>query len=211
MSNKMKNFDMKDVHSGYVVQFRNGTYALCMRVGEKFTKIFARTGCRILGVTDVKEGTHFFYTSSYKGECHYVYDPICNRTKPDPEFDIVKVYGLIHGVNNYLMVGDIAITNRPLLWEEDIKEMTLEEVEHKLGHKVKIVGMDTKKPVGIKGKDCERCAYYLGNSKCPRAGGSDKKDCEKCKTSLGLSHCPCSTMYYALDGEVCPYFEVEEK
>lgn len=205
MSNKMKNFDMKDIHSGYVVQFRNGAYALCMRVGEKFTKIFARTGLKS-SVTDVKEGTHFFYTSSYKGERHYKFDPVCNRTTPDPEYDVVKVYGLIHGVNNYLMVGDIS-TNRPLLWEEEIKEMTLEEVEQKLGHRVKIV-----KSVAIKGVDCIRCAHHVGHSKCPpfrKRAEDDRKDCDNCKKTLGLTNCPCSIIY-AKDGEPCPYFEEEK-
>jgi hypothetical protein len=205
MSNKMKNFDMKDVHSGYVVQFRDGTYALCMRVGEKFTKIFARTGFKTLGVMDVKEGTHFFYTSSYKGECHYVYDPICNRTKPDPAFDIVKVYGLIHGVDNYLMVGDITITNRPLLWEEDIKEMTLEEVEQKLGHRVKIVGTET--PVIKCFDNCRRCAYDLGHKKCPGSAPYCHSKCE-IKAKYGTGGCPCLAIK---DGEVCPYFEEEKK
>lgn len=160
MQHKMKEFDMKDIHSGYVVKFRNGTYALVTRVGEKFTKIFTKTHRRI-ETNDPKEGVDFFYTSAYKGPYHYAYSPVYNRTKPDPDYDVVAVYGLVEGVKNYLEVGNYCIAYRPLLWEENIKEMTLEEVEKALGHKVKIVNKEGEdvKPVGIKGEDCRRCTY----------------------------------------------------
>ena len=207
MQKKLKIFDMKDIHSGYVVKFRNGTTALVMRVGAKFTKIFAYT---VSATQHLKEGVNFFYTSTYKGHIRYNYSPAGNSTKPDPDHDVVAVYGLVEGVDNYIDVGRPLIENRPLLWEEPVVKMTLEEIEKKLGYKVEIV--ETEKPVGIKGVDCKRCVYHLGNSKCAHIGllcGNDYDDCDDCKRSLGLKKCPCNSMY-AKDGEPCPYFEGEK-
>lgn len=196
MSNKMKVFDMKHIHSGYVVKFRNNTYALVTRVGEKFTKIFALVEEKAR-VKDVQEGRDFFYTSAYKNNYHYAYSPISKCAQPDPDHDVVAVYGLIHGVNNYLYAGTSLIMNRPLIWEENVKEMTLEEIEAKLGHRVKVVSKEKKNP--IKRRElCRRCKYGTGRGIC--ALGSCPscvlRDCDGC--------CKCNKIPY---GDLCPYFE----
>lgn len=197
MSNKMKVFDMKHIHSGYVVKFRNNTYALVTRVGEKFTKIFALVEEKAR-VKDVQEGRDFFYTSAYKDNYHYVYSPLVNRTQPDPDHDVVAVYGLIHGVNNYLYAGTSLVMNRPLLWEEAVKEMTLEEIEAKLGHRVKVVSKEKKNP--IKGANtCRKCKYYVfGMERC-RPG-----NCDTCALRDSYGMCKCNNLRL---GEPCPYFE----
>lgn len=202
MSNKMKVFDMKHVHSGYVVKFRNNTYALVTRVGDKFTKIFALVEEKSR-VRDVREGRDFFYTSAYKDNYHYTYSPLTNRTQPDPEHDVVAVYGLIHGVNHYLFAGTSLAANRPLLWEEEVKEMTLDEIEEKLGHRVKIVSNDKYSPKARIKTDglCKSCKYDWCNSGCYNV------QCGDCKIKIGpMGGCPCNTIQ---DGEPCPYFEEE--
>ena len=201
MQHKMKEFDMKDVHSGYVVMFRNGTYALVMRVGDRFTKIFTKTHKRA-ETTDPKEGVDFFYTSAYKGSHHYAYSPVCNRTKPDPDYDVVAVYGLVEGVKNYLEVGNYCVAYRPLLWEENIKEMTLEEIEKKLGHKVKIVNKDkpAEQPT-CSNEWCSKCVHDDDNE-C-----GSIESCYQCKAKYGWDRCKCMSVN---SGEPCPYFKEAE-
>lgn len=194
MSNKMKEFNMADVHSGYVVKFRNGTYALCMRVGAKFTKVFARTDLRAL-VLVPKEGEHFFYTSTFKRNVHYAYDPVYNRTMHDPDHDIVEVYGLVEGVKNYLEVGNCYMAHRPLLWKEDVVEMTLEDIEKKLGHKVKLV--TNEEPHIVCEETCTKCVHDCMNE-CGSIG------CTECKAKYGWDHCKCIS---SKEGEPCPYFK----
>lgn len=197
MGNKMKEFDMKDVHSGYVVKFRNNQYAMCMRVGDKFTKIFARTDHKF--VDDVKEGVHFFYTSAYKGPFHYVHDLVNSRTKPDPDHDIVEVRGLIRGTNNYLWANDLVhLESRPLLWKEDVVEMTLEDIEKKLGHKVKIVNKE--EPHIICDETCNKCVHGDKNE-CRNI------DCASCKAKYGWDGCRCTSWK---EGEPCLYFKEVE-
>ena len=206
MSNKMKVFDIKDIHSGYVVKFRNNTYALVTRVGDKFTKIFALVEEKAR-VKDVREGRDFFYTSAYRDNYHYAYRPLTTLKHPDPDHDVVAVYGLIHGVNNYLYAGTSLVMNRPLLWEEEVKEMTLEEIEKKLGHKVKVVSSDpTTKYYQIKSDDlCDSCKYSSGNSGCLGVV------CDDCKVRQSAprcgSSCPCNMVP---DGAPCPYYEEDK-
>jgi hypothetical protein len=197
MSNKMKEFDIKDVHSGYVVKFRNNQYAMCTRVGEKFTKIFTCTDLRAI-VSDPKEGVHFFYTSKYKGNAYYEYNPVHNRTENKPEFDIIEVYGLINGVKNYLEVGNYCVTYRPLLWKEDVVEMTLEDIEKKLGHKVRII--DKEKPHIICEETCKKCVHY-GKNECGEIS------CDTCKSRYGWNICKCAAWR---EGEPCPHFKEVE-
>lgn len=206
---KLDNFDMKDIHSGYVVKFRNGKLALCMRVGEKFTKIFAIIPDTINSLSlcwDVREGEDFFYSSRYKGHAYYTYDVVRKVPTNDPTYDIVEVYGLVEGVNNYPLVGTVSTICRPLLWEENVVEMTLEDIEKKLGYKVKIVSkQEPAKEYPIKcDETCRRCARYAMHSKCK--GLSDKKTCYDCKKTLGISKCPCGIVD---NGQPCPYYEEE--
>lgn len=197
MSNKMKEFDMKDIHSGYVVEFRDRTYALVMRVGTKFTKVFTKTHRRA-ETNDPKEGVDFFYTSTFKGNHHYAYNPVHNRTEHDPDHDVVAVYGLVEGVKNYLEVGNYCIAYRPLLWKEDVVEMTLEDIEKRLGFKVKIVNKE--EPHIICEETCKKCVH----ASCNECG---QIDCDTCKAKYGWNGCKCTDWK---EGEHCPYFKEVE-
>jgi len=204
MAIKFEKFDMKDVHSGYVVKFRSGRYGLCMRVGEKFTKIFARVDDSAQ-ITGASEGTTFMYASRYKGPAYYAYNPVFNRPENIRENDIVAVYGLIEGVRNYLNIGDtgpISIKNRPLLWEErPTKKMTLKEIGDALGCNVELV--EEKKEVHYKNPEtCRKCKYE--NCLAVR--------CSECPANLNAnsnnpflrSKCRCNQI---LRNSECPYFE----
>ena len=113
LSNKLEKFDMKDIHSGYVVKFRNGRYALCMRVGAKTLKsgefkpikIFARVDDDAQK-TGASINDTYVYADSYKGSLYHSYDTQIGITSPYPDFDIVAVYGLIHNVVSFLNIGD---------------------------------------------------------------------------------------------------------
>lgn len=201
MQKKLDKFDMKDIHSGYVVKFRKDFYGLCMRADSDFKKIFIAAPSISHMLPSIENGT-FIYAKNYNGSRYYhSIDGVEN-----PDFDIVAVYGLVEGEKNYSYISTIGVDHRPLLWEETAVKMTLEEIEKKLGHKVEII---EPKKVGIKGKDCERCVHELGNSKCAPIG-LFCDDCKDCKRSLGLTNCPCNSKF-AKDGEPCPYFEEEKK
>ena len=200
MSNKMKVFDMKDIHSGYVVKFRNGKFALCMRVGRNFTKIFACVDSESQKIGAIEENT-FVYASNYREcNCYFSWNRVSNRPFHKTDFDIVAVYGLIEGTRNYLFIIDAntvgSLSNRPLLWEEEVKEMTLEEIEAKLGHRVKVVTNTKAHP--IKREGCKKCKYGIPqNSHCPTG------DCNGCRMSGGR-FCLCTTIS---PNDPCPYFE----
>lgn len=200
MQKKLDKFDMKDVHSGYVVKFRNGKLALCMRVGAKFTKIFACVDEESSKLGAIESQT-FVYASRYVGYRCMRYDVCKNMFVGHHDFDIVEVYGLIEGVRNYLNVGDtgpISIKNRPLLWEEEVpKKMTLEEIEKKLGHKVEIVEAPIKTS-----NLCDKCKY--NGMRCFH------NDCTKCplyeKENPKRGYRPCKCIDIK-KGDPCPYFE----
>lgn len=87
----------------------------------------------------------------------------------------------------------VIILNKPL---EPAKEMTLEEIEEKLGHKVKVV---TEKVVPIKNiETCEKCKYSSITHKCATI------HCNTCRMYSG--GCKCMSI---MPGSACPYFEEE--
>lgn len=206
IKSKIEKFDMKDIHSGYVVKFRNGHYALCMRVGSrcengdyKPIKIFARVDDNAQMNGACLDNT-FVYADSYKGSFYHPYDRKIGIASPYPNFDIVEVYGLIEHVRNYLNIGDtgpISIKNRPLLWAET-KKMTVKEIEDALGYKVEIVKeKHIKTP-----EECKKCKYGV----CPNS-------CSTCTANLNLdkvgdlmyrSKCRCNLIPR---GAECHYFE----
>ena len=209
MQKKLDIFDMKDIHSGYVVKFRNGKYALCMRVGEKFTKIFSclDTASMIAGAEEEKT---FVYASHYNGHAYYRYNLITHQYANYPDFDIVAVYGLIEGVKNYLDIAICNEQNRPLLWEEPAVKMTLEDIEKKLGYKVEII---KEEPPVKNGELCEKCKYSVDRMSCGKMHA-----CRHCVMNIGMempdrainfgtTHCKCNTI---AKGEPCPYFEEEK-
>lgn len=101
--------------------------------------------------------------------------------------------------NHYLVKKQnhvvVIILNAPI---EPVKEMTLEEIEKKLGHKVKIVRSNPIKDDAL----CKSCAYGVNSNLCGRTGCADcklRKSAPKCGSS-----CPCLMVRY---GEPCPYYE----
>lgn len=82
---------------------------------------------------------------------------------------------------------------------EKVHEMTLEEVEKKLGHKVKIV---SEKRGTIKSSEmCNKCAFGVGNGIC---GKISCQNCNLNNRAIGRSHCRCTDIRH---GDVCPYFK----
>ena len=81
-----------------------------------------------------------------------------------------------------------------IIIKEKVHEMTLEEIEKKLGYKVKVVS--EKKEVRIKGRDCDKCKFSYGND-CAFAL------CNKCPNRTS-GKCNCGRVK---SGDVCPYFK----
>jgi hypothetical protein len=115
---------MDDIHSGYLIERRDGFRMMCMRVNEKnFTKIF------VSRVT-------YIYSSAYNEDLKH---------KRYPEYDIVKIYGLVSDTIGYtdalrIPIRDDKIDDRPLLWERKEKlRITMEELCKMLGKDVEIV------------------------------------------------------------------------
>lgn len=115
----------------YVVKIRSGEFWMAMPVNQ---------GTMIL----TKGDNHTWeYLSRWDNDLCYSYSSC------DPNFhelDIMEVYGQVCGTENYRGCGYINPDHRPLLWsrEPERVEMTLEEIEEKLGHKVKIVSEKEK-------------------------------------------------------------------
>lgn len=119
------NFTRVDLKPCYLVKTRDGRYWMVFLVDEGImilTNGFDRweyLSSWDMGLSHSK--------SSYDSDAH--------------NLDIMEVYGHVTGSENYPACGYISTDNRPLLWsrESERVEMTLEEIEKKLGYKVKIV------------------------------------------------------------------------
>lgn len=135
-----KKFTKDDLHSGYVVEFRNGIRLLVARVNNKnFTKIL--TG----------PGVWFYLGSGWDSDLRAVQCPpnlgaMSKRVYKTSlcEWDIVKVYGLLSGSDTalygYVFNTSDAEVMRPLLWErKEAVKMTVAEICAKLGYDVEIV------------------------------------------------------------------------
>lgn len=83
---------------------------------------------------------------------------------------------------------------------EKVQELTLEEIEKRLGFKVKVV---SEKKVYIKGRDCKKCRYNCRNCGIIKHG---PKHCFTCKMRNSRDFCKCTDIN---NGEPCPYFEEE--
>ena len=127
---------MEDIHSGYLVETRDGKLMLCTRVNQKkFTKIFC-TNYR------------WIYASCYDE------DMMCKNIvngKRLKEYDIVKVYGLVSDSSYYCNSGAPFSTQdvlnckdgRPLLWErKPTMRLTMSELCELLKAEVEIVSED---------------------------------------------------------------------
>ena len=114
-----------DLKSGYLVQLRNGNIYKIARVGSHSAKIL------------VSHYDWMYLDSNYTDELKFKKAEFMPYF--DFDLDIVRVYGLVQGTNNYSQALAISTDSRHVLWEGE-KEMTVEEIEEKLGCKIKIVG-----------------------------------------------------------------------
>lgn len=103
----MEKFTLNDIHSGYVVQLRNGELMICIRVNQtNFTKILVNN-------------KHFMYMSAFDEDFKHKGHHYCDDKYAREDFDIVKVYGLVNAVKDYTSCycpSEFCLDNRPLLW-----------------------------------------------------------------------------------------------
>lgn len=127
-----KNSDMKleDLKSGYLVQIRDGRYFMVLRVG-KFTKV-------------IVNGGECIYLSNYDESLRSKSKKLVSygRYHRKDELDIVKVYGLVQGIDNYTHALQLheSCLYRDLLWSRsEAVRMTMDELCEKLGYEVEII------------------------------------------------------------------------
>ena len=102
MSAKFETFTRDDLKFGDVVKLRNGKFYMVFEAGFG-TKIL--TG---------GPGSDWFYLSNFRDDLTWHGSPGSDTTH---DLDIVAVYGLVHGTQNYSSCGDLSPENRALLWE----------------------------------------------------------------------------------------------
>lgn len=132
---KDKKFTTDDIKSGFLVELRNGERLIAARAGgNRFTKILVNP-----------TSGNWDYLSRWNADslcsAYVILDLNDRKQHRNSDLDIMKVYGLIEGTDDY---GKAFNTDffmlRTLLWErrEPVK-MTLKQIEEKLGHAVQIV------------------------------------------------------------------------
>lgn len=102
--------------TGYVVEFENGNKYIVLRDGDE------------IALANLNASASF-----YGWKCSGEFDDDLNRTGNGINGDIIRVYDRV------CRWGEPSLT---LIWErkEEVKEMTIEDVEKLVGSKVKIVG-----------------------------------------------------------------------
>lgn len=114
-----------DIREGYLVELKNGDKYIVMSYN------FIEKDC----VTG-----RFILLSERYSYLRFTYDEYLYDTEPIGDnhcFDIEKVYGLPNEEFTFGRIFDTSIRN--LLWQREVKEMTLEEVCDALGYEIKIV------------------------------------------------------------------------
>jgi hypothetical protein len=136
--NMEKKFAKKDLRSGYVVEFRNGTRRLVARAGG-FTQILVNPvsgewNYLVSRWRDDLTCNDDTYATLCANEC------ACPQVNPR-DYDIVKVWGLNTKTAGYKYTLTADTECRDLLWERKAaKKMTVDEVSKLLGYEVEIVG-----------------------------------------------------------------------
>lgn len=129
------NFNMRKIHAGYVVEFRNGRRAMAMRYDND------NTAPNMLFMDPV-------HTRIYGREILWDSNTLsrisASRDFPTPrDLDIVRVYGYVQRgfhVGGIFRIDDPVFLGRKLLWErKEAVKMTLAQVCEKLGYDVEIV------------------------------------------------------------------------
>lgn len=130
----MKDFTLNDIHSGYVVQLRNGELMICIRVNQaNFTKILVNN-------------QRFMYMSAFDENFKHKGHRYCIDKHAKGELDIVKVYGLVNAVKDYTICycpSELSLEDRPLLWSNRKKlRIRLKDLCDMLDADVEIVEED---------------------------------------------------------------------
>lgn len=136
-------FAMDKIHSGYVIELRNGALGMCIRAGAKFTKIFVFDDPKKCPGVD-----KWCYASTWGNNPKYVCpSAIIGVMSSTKEYDIVAVYGLVEGTAIYGDCCKISKAGRKLVWSEEKPpvKMTMEQVCKALGYSVEIVAEERKK------------------------------------------------------------------
>ena len=130
MKNNKQTFTRDDLKPGYIIKLRNGIFRTIQMVGRE--TLIATDG--ISNWEYLSRGWDIDMDSTDRGGKtfpHVTYD----KTK-----DIVAVYGYVQGTEYYAHCGYLSSDHRPLLWSrQEVKKMTVEEIEKELGYKVEIV------------------------------------------------------------------------
>ena len=124
-------FTREQLKSGYVVKLRSGELRLVCRAGN-FTKILVSEkgdwSYLSSGWNDDLEAVVRNRTSHYES---------CHQLKTS---DIVEVYGLVTGCENYGAALTLSIEHRVLLWKrQPAVKLTLDEVIRRLGYEIELV------------------------------------------------------------------------
>lgn len=135
-----ENFNMRKIHAGYVVEFRNGDRALVMRCADGPNRshliFISATSDRLFGrETDWESNT-------------------LERIAPGPghietrDWDIMRVYGYVHVGYHVKLVLSTATPGyhcRDLLWErKEAVKMTVSQICEKLGYDIEIIKEETQ-------------------------------------------------------------------
>ena len=135
---KNKKFTTDDIKSGFLVELRNGERLIAARAGgNNFTKI-------LVNPTSGKWAYLSRWDENSLCSKSMIFEFKERKAHRASDLDIMKVYGLIEGTDDY---GKAFNTDffmlRTRLWErrEPVK-MTLKQIEEKLGHAVQVVSED---------------------------------------------------------------------
>lgn len=137
----MKNeFKISDLHSGYLVEFRNGRRAIVARAGG-FTKILVNPNSDSWwylnsGWHDRTLNAKFMYPTNQEQT---------PRRGKAGEWDIVRVYGLDRGTpaSGLALAHRLYVLERPLLWKRTpTVKMTVAQICEELGYDIEIIKED---------------------------------------------------------------------
>lgn len=133
-----ENFNMRKIHAGYVVEFRNGERALAMRCAD---------GPRSSHFIFISAASDFIFGRETDWEANTL-----ARVAPVPEhigtrdWDIMRVYGYVHVGYHVKLVLSTATPGyhcRDLLWErKEAVKMTLAQICEELGYDIEIIKED---------------------------------------------------------------------
>lgn len=117
---------LTDLKTGWRVELRNGSTCIVLRDCE--TEQYGNQDIMFISIGNIG----FIIGDGYNADMTCSYDEDWSR-----EYDIMKVY------SDYVDGGVFDVDRKlPLIWErkEELKDMTLSEIEDKLGYPVRIVG-----------------------------------------------------------------------